>query len=154
MKFNHTLQNQQGSALIEVLAAMGILLFVITGMMITISYARYKSTTNYHYRIALLRAESELQRIKMQHYTNGYFGSLATKAFTIQHETNAKPINANIYFSSSTVNDPQTSLRASYTTITAKVKWREAAPMFALFLSPNDEKEIVLREDYYFERTQ
>ncbi len=153
MKLNQALQNQKGSALIEVLASMGILLFVITGMMITISYARSKSIQNYHYRIALLKAESELQRIKMQHYTTGNFGSLATREFFIKTESNAKPINAKIYLTASTVNDVQTSMKASFISITANVRWRETPPMFALFLSQDDYQEIVLREDYYFERT-
>jgi len=151
MKINNALQNQKGSALIEVLAAMGILLFAIIGMMISISYANYKSTLNYHYRVALLRAEAELQVIKLQHSSYGTFG---TQEFTIRSHSNAKPIKATIFFDVLTVNDPQTTLKTSYTKITARVRWQETPPMFSLYVSPNDYKEVVVREDYFYERVQ
>ncbi|HPY96042.1 MAG TPA: hypothetical protein PL063_02380 [Candidatus Cloacimonadota bacterium] len=154
MKINNALQNQKGSALIEVLAAMGILLFAIIGMMISISYANYKSTLNYHYRVALLKAEAELQVIKLQHSSYGTFGNLGTQDFTIRSHSNAKPINAKISFEVSTVNDPQTTLRTAYTSITARVRWLETLPMHTLYVSPNEYKEVVVREDYFYERPQ
>ncbi|MCB5249678.1 MAG: hypothetical protein RBS16_03530 [Candidatus Cloacimonadales bacterium] len=153
MKQKHAFHNQKGFALMEVIAAMVILVITLIGMIVAMNYAHAKSAYNYRYRIALLKAESELQIIKMRHYHSGNFGSLASKEFNIQANPNSKPIRATVYFTAATINDTQVSLRTSYTSVTATVRWYEPS-MYALYQSPNDYKEVILREDYYFERTQ
>lgn len=149
MKLYHSLHNQKGSALFEVVVSMIILFVVITGMMITISYARYKSVSNYHHRIALLKAESELQYVKMKHYTEDRFPSLADYDFPIKIENNAKPINARVQLSARTYSDPSVNLKAFYVAITASVTWKEPPPIFSIYTTGGKSCSVVLREDYY-----
>jgi hypothetical protein len=152
MKLLYTLHNQKGSALFEVVASMAILLIVITGMMMTISYARYKSVSNYHHRIALLKAESELQIVKMKHYTTRTFPAMADYTFQIKTEKNAKPINARLDLSAKTVSDPTVSLKAYYVAISASVTWKEPPPIFSIYTIGGKSCSVVVREDYFFER--
>jgi len=151
MKFKHALQNQKGSALMEVLAAMGILLFVITGMMITISYARYKSISNYRYRIALLKAESELQIIKKKYPTLSFY-QLASKEFFIQTEGNAKPIKAMITYRIENANDEQIRLFEQTKILKVTVSWQEPSPLLVFGSNQNRQKELTVREDYYLNK--
>lgn len=152
MKLYHSLHNQKGSALFEVVVSMIILFVVITGMMITISYARYKSVSNYHHRIALLKAESELQTVKMKHYTTSIFPPMADYTFQIKTEKNAKPINARLNLFARTVSDPTVSLKAFYVSVTATVTWKEPPPIFSIYAIGGKSCSVVVREDYYDER--
>jgi hypothetical protein len=149
MNNNHTIQNQKGSALFEIVVAMAILVLVLTSMIITLTYARYKCIMNYHDRVAILKADAELQKIRYLYDTTNRFGSLSPVSFQIKDSKNAKPINCIITFSPETHSDNSVGLGVVYTTITATVKWEEHRSIIKPKIFSGKKRVKILREDYY-----
>lgn len=149
MKNNHTLQNQRGAALFEIVVGMAILVLVLTSMIITMTYAQYKSITNYHDRIVLLKADAEMQKIKYRYESTQNFGPLTPVEFDIKDKSSAKPIRVRIIFSAVPTSDNTTGLGVTFTAINAKATWEEHRSIIKLNSYKGQKRTIVLREDYY-----
>ncbi len=149
MKLTKTLDNQKGSALFEILAAMAILTFVVTGMMITITYARYKALTNYHDRKVAFLVDGELNRIRLHFMKFNALPSLIPQTIAIEEPYRGKRINCRITFSKFYQYDYNTGLNVVYTSVTAVGEWRENPDLFGLTPTSGQVRHITLREDYY-----
>jgi hypothetical protein len=151
--------NKKGIALVETVAAMAILSFALTGLMVAVQYARTRAMIQYHNKYVILRVDSELQRIKYLNTKNEKnFGPMTPVTFNIPGIRNNKvdvrvKLPVTVRFSRSREYDSSIGPEIEFHKITAIAEWNETIP----FLSRKgriDKRYVELREDYYYERIQ
>ena len=153
---NFLLLNNRGFAIVETIAALAILSFVLVGMMIMVQYARVRAVANYHDRFVLLKTDGELQRIKYRNHLYGDFGNLGVVEFEIPQLNKqgfTPKIPVKIYFNVDYEHELAVGTDIGFNKVTAIAEWNEHMPFFAKRPIRAEKRYIQLREDYYIRRT-
>jgi prepilin-type N-terminal cleavage/methylation domain-containing protein len=155
------LTNKRGFALVETIAALAILSFVLLGLMVMVQYARARAITNYHDRYVLYRVDGELQRLKEDSVRFGQRvpQNVPNVQFTIPHSANPnnrqqQPIVVTVRFSTSTHRDYAAADNVYFTAVTALAEWDEYRALGAHSRRRAERRYIQLREDYFFKSTR
>lgn len=149
--FVKPLYSEQGSSIIQVLAALLIVSAAIAGLFISSYYVQYKAKAHYHYRVALLKATEQLERIKWDNRANLHSVSLAEAdagEFTID-DYGDELVTGTLSISKRTSRDLAVATYVSYDAVTVKVTWLNG-PEREFYKVINTPQEIELREDYFY----
>ena len=146
------LTSEKGFGIVQILGALIIATIAIAGLFVTAYYTRHKAVGNYHYRVALLKAAQKLEQIK--YYNSNNLGTTKISDISsgtfIMDERNGVPIYARIHPpQKETHGDMAISEHVVYDQITVKITWRDGPEKYHLSLL-NREKQLVLREDYFY----
>lgn len=147
-----TIKSEKGFGLIQVLAALIIVTVAIAGLFISIYVAKHKALENYHYRVVLLKAMEKLEELKYQNMYNKNstvdISKLKTGSFKIDDQGD-ETIEGMINVSKNSLTDLQVANYVDYDIITIKIEWEDGPEEYFGTLL-NREKELILREDYFY----
>ena len=156
--FRKILRSESGFGLIQAVAALFIASIAIAGLLLASYIARHQAIGNYHYKVALLKGLEKLEEIKYethkwgskrpiwQNFVGGEFiidnnsGGIAVKGFI-------QPISVQ------TFTEIIISPFVKYDRVIVKITWRDG-PRYFVNSELNQEKQIVLREDYFYRSDQ
>ncbi|HHE38308.1 MAG TPA: hypothetical protein ENL20_07020 [Candidatus Cloacimonetes bacterium] len=144
--------SERGFGLVHVIAALMIVTVALVGIFISTFYAQKKATENYHYRAALLIAADRMEQIKFHNkYNEGevFVNIAGISGQVILDERDGNPLWAQVMSPSKTTHsDLEIAPYVVYDKVTITVRWQEAS---SSFFNPHttEQKEVVLREDYY-----
>ena len=153
--------DNKGFALVETIAALAILSFVLVGLMIMVQYAHARAVANYHDRYVLLRVDGELQKIRNYYHLHGRsFPTLSPVIFEIPQlnmptgvlGTTVRTTTVTIYFHRTFHFDESVGIDVGYNSIMASAEWDESIPfVFGRRVRP-ERRHLQLREDYFMRR--
>jgi Tfp pilus assembly protein PilV len=159
MKKTVDIRNESGFGLIHVLAVTLIVSIAILGLFMSIEYARRQADVNYHSRSAMLIAQGYLEEFKYNNRSTGIYSrpNVRTGTETVRLEDyNGKVTTATVTISSSTSGNPYSvsGLPNTYRDeIKVKVSWKEK-PTASMSSIQNKQHSVMLKEDYYWKRSQ
>lgn len=143
-------QSENGVGLIEILISVVILAVVTGTMFISLSYANYRALINTHRRVALLAAQSEMEKIKFYNEVSKVIVLPSNRTVTIQSSTVGDPIIGTEYFTVTRIYDPSVTLTTFFKRVQLEIKWREhLVPFLGTHNLWGDEHSVKVVEDYY-----
>jgi hypothetical protein len=148
------IKSQRGFGLIQAIA--GLLIVSVAGISLFISahFAKTKAVQNNNYRLALLKAMSELEMIKWN-YPNYGINPESISFYSYQFildDRNNPSMQATLIIDKKVYNDLSISTDAKNAVITAKVEWEEPIDFF--ISNKTVKRSIALRDDYFYRVSQ
>ena len=146
------LTSEKGFGIVQILGALIIATIAIAGLFVTAYYTRHKAVGNYHYRVALLKATQKLEEIKYYNHNNQNetkINNISSGLF-LMDKRDGVPLYARIHPPrKETHRDMVVSEFVLYDQITIKITWKDGPERFHMSLLTR-EKQLVLREDYFY----
>lgn len=146
------LTSQKGFGIVQVLTALLIATVSVAGLYISAQYASYKSISNYHYRVALLKGLEKFEQIKLKNTYNKasvVIEGIITGEFVMDDNEGDKVKGKIEYIRKETHKDIQLGSNIYYDQVTLKITWKDG-PNSRLGELYNRKRELILREDYYY----
>ncbi|MDO9578856.1 MAG: hypothetical protein Q7J16_13315 [Candidatus Cloacimonadales bacterium] len=153
------LSSNKGFGLVQVVATLLMVSIAVAGLFISSYIARHQAINNYHYRCALLKGLEVFERLRWGNRFNSGPVSIQYQQFKIpfgryiMEEEEGRPV---YLFVESLVKRTSTDLTisqyVSYDEVTLKITWKDGPDVYESN-TLNREKELVLREDYFYRPT-
>lgn len=155
--FKKYLNSQKGFGFADVLGASVIVTISLVALFMIILSSKIRVTNDYHYRKALLGALSDMEIVKYYNDKGEFTGNLGISGLendVILDESYTPVLKGEV---KTNVNNRtgliELSPYAARKELTIKVEWREKSSSILQLFKPRT-KNVILREDYYYELTQ
>lgn len=156
-RLKRLLSSNNGFGLVQAVAALFIVSIAVAGLFISSYIARHQAINNFHYRCALLKGLEVFERLRWGNRFNtgpvkiNYGEYKIPYGRYIMEEEEGKPIFMYIETlqNKARITDLMISSYVAYDQVTLKITWKDGPDMYESN-TLNREKELILREDYFY----
>ena len=153
------LRSERGFGLLQAVGALFIVSIAVAGLFITSYIARHKAISNYHYRCALLKGLEVFERLRWGNRFNSgpviidYANFELPFGRYIMEQEEGLPVYMFVEtLNKQTFTDLTISQYVAFDQLTVRITWKDGPETFESSII-NRERELVLREDYFYRRS-